>query len=105
FQDVISHGSSVLYAATQHRVFIRQVTVVVPKSWSGGPCPRPVMTAPHPPQEAAISVGTPHPVYGHAPWTLQVGGCKAPGKRIYFTPDFLDQRNHSAVFSGESYIQ
>ncbi|XP_018014352.2 calcium-activated chloride channel regulator 1 [Hyalella azteca] len=63
------------------------------------------MTAPHPPQEAAISVGAPHPVYGHAPWTLQVGGCGAPGKRIYFTPDFLDHRNHSAVFSDRLFAQ
>ncbi|XP_076042659.1 calcium-activated chloride channel regulator 1-like [Oratosquilla oratoria] len=84
-----------LYRATRNRAFFRSVTVVVPPTWSGAHCSRQLNHTSAPMQEPALVVSRPHPVYAHTPWTLQVGGCGAPGERMHMTQEYLTARNQS----------
>ena len=92
---MLGRASSVLYRATRRRAYFRSVTVILPAHWSSSRCPRPINTGAAPTSEPAITVSQPHPVYGHMPWTLQVGGCGKPGKTIYLTPEYITDRNFS----------
>ncbi|CAL4183763.1 unnamed protein product, partial [Meganyctiphanes norvegica] len=86
---VLSRASSVLYSATRQRAYFRDVKVIVPQGWNPARCPRPITTSAVPLQPPAIHVGQSHPVYGHAPWTDQVGGCGEPGQAIHLSEEYL----------------
>ncbi|XP_042870358.1 calcium-activated chloride channel regulator 1-like, partial [Penaeus japonicus] len=91
----MGRASSQLYLATGSRAFFRNVVVVVPSSWSSSRCPGTLNFTAAPPIAPAFVVAQPHPVYAHAPWTLQVGGCGQPGRNIYFTPRYLAETNYT----------
>lgn len=94
-QGMLERASSVLYSATHRRAFFRSVTVVLPAHWSEPRCPRPISSGAEPTYPPAFTVSDPHPVYGHLPWTMQVGGCGRPGTTIHLTPQYIADRNFS----------
>nr|XP_027220988.1 calcium-activated chloride channel regulator 2-like [Penaeus vannamei] len=95
YRYVMGRASSQLYLATGSRAFFRSVAVVIPASWSSSRCPRTLNFTASPPISPAFIVSQPHPVYAHAPWTLQVGGCGQPGRNIFFTPRYLAETNYT----------
>lgn len=104
-QEVMGRASSQLYLATGSRAFFRNVAVVVPASWSSSRCPGTLNFTAAPPISPAFIVAQPHPVYAHAPWTLQVGGCGQPGRNIFFTPRYLAETNYTEALGDPGRLQ
>ncbi|XP_042230471.1 calcium-activated chloride channel regulator 1-like isoform X2 [Homarus americanus] len=86
-------GSRVLDEATHHRAHFREVTIVVPSTWthkeeymntSGSGWMK----------HADVRVDEPHPVHGDAPYTLQLGGCGDPGAYIHLSPGYATAMYH-----------
>ncbi|XP_072276033.1 calcium-activated chloride channel regulator 1-like [Pyxicephalus adspersus] len=85
-KNLIKEASSYLYHATQKRLFIRSVKILIPFTWSKKSYER-VRTETY--DKADIIIASPHLRYGDDPYTLQYGQCGEKGRYIHFTPDFL----------------
>ncbi|CAL4117431.1 unnamed protein product [Meganyctiphanes norvegica] len=92
-KNVLSEFSKQLFNATGRRVSIRDVTIVLPRSWQTtnsqtcaiwGP-----LTTSAIPTPANIHVSTPHPVFHTRPWVQQSQGCGQPGDYIQLGADLL----------------
>ena len=81
-----------MWAATEGRASLREVTVALPRVWRTDaltcslPTPLPASTVP---AEGHIRVTTPHPVFGSRPWTQQSQGCGRQGDFIQVGEDIL----------------
>ncbi|KAM5148091.1 calcium-activated chloride channel regulator 1-like [Mantella aurantiaca] len=85
-QTMISEASSYLFQATQRRLFIRRVKILIPFTWSQKGYEK-VRTETY--DKADIIIASSHVNYGYDPYTLQYGQCGEIGRYIHFTPEFL----------------
>lgn len=98
-----------MHNATEGMVHFRNISVVIPSSWTN--VTNVILTNTRIPLTAAhIRIGKfckiqlferlscwywvtfldrPNPKYGHRPYVLQPGQCREPGKYIHFTPEYL----------------
>ncbi|KAK7074119.1 hypothetical protein SK128_005401 [Halocaridina rubra] len=83
-QNMFEEASEILYEATRHRAYFREVTIVVPSTWK------------HRDEyqetkgsgwfsEAEIRIDLPHPSHGVTPYTLQSGGCGEPASYTHLS--------------------
>ncbi|XP_072276032.1 calcium-activated chloride channel regulator 1-like [Pyxicephalus adspersus] len=86
-QNMVKEATTYLFQATQERIFIKSVKILIPSTWTS----RSNYTKPTKEifSEADVIIASPHLKYGDDPYTLQYGRCGEPGKYIHFTPNFL----------------
>lgn len=81
FQQMsMTEASQFLYQSLGGRAYWRSVTVLLPDTWPSNCVGRSVVGSTG--EQADISVGVPHPVFGNGPWTQQSRGCGQPGDII-----------------------
>ena len=95
-KELFTSASAELYGATRQRAFFKEVTILVPQSWS--------MTSAEPSvdetfEDAEFRVGPPNPVYGHNPYTVQNRDCGDPGDFTHLSSWFV--LNHANNASAE----
>ncbi|KAL5005622.1 hypothetical protein ScPMuIL_016780 [Solemya velum] len=95
-KEILTEASADLSQATNHRAYIRDVTIVLPATWrlnaSDTAC-RCCSTSPR--DTAQVVVDLPNPVYGDNPYTLQPGLCGDPGEYIHLTPGYVVNKQSS----------
>lgn len=88
-KTLISKASAFLYNSTNQGVYFKEVTIVVPSTWSLRPeyeiLPGNFFSKAH------VRVDNANPEYGDAPYTLQPGGCGEPGHYVHLTPWFVKE--------------
>ncbi|XP_078459605.1 calcium-activated chloride channel regulator 3A-1-like [Lampetra planeri] len=88
-KEVITAASARLYSSTGRRAFFRNVTILLPASWSphegyGRPSTEAFNTA-------DVVVAQPHDSSNDAPYTVQFGLCGEKGQHIRLAPSYLLQ--------------
>ncbi|XP_061406228.1 calcium-activated chloride channel regulator 1-like isoform X2 [Lethenteron reissneri] len=88
-KEVITASSARLYSSTGRRAFFRNVTILLPASWSphegyGRPSKEAFNTA-------DVVVAQPHDSSNDAPYTVQFGLCGEKGQHIRLAPSYLLQ--------------
>ncbi|ESO89263.1 hypothetical protein LOTGIDRAFT_229148 [Lottia gigantea] len=92
-KDMFKEGSSYLYEATEKRAYFKDVTILVPASWS-----LTSDTASEVYDNADIEFTTStYLTSGHTRQTRSYSGCGSPGIRIHFAPELFDT-NRSKVY-------
>ncbi|XP_063282257.1 calcium-activated chloride channel regulator 1-like [Pelobates fuscus] len=86
-QNMLKEATTYLFQATKKRLFIRNVKILIPLTWSSDPNYIKPKTETYDKADAIITI--PHLKYGDDPYTLQYGGCGEAGKYIHFTPNFM----------------
>ncbi|XP_067930947.1 calcium-activated chloride channel regulator 1-like [Watersipora subatra] len=84
----VSNASEILNQATKNRLYIKNVTIVVPSGWKGQQTwlqPAENETF----ERARILIAQKNLAYGDTPYTLQPRGCGEEGDYIHLTPNFL----------------
>merc|ERR1719341_1473372 len=93
-KELFTSASAELYGATRQRAFFKEVTILVPQSWS--------MASAEPSvdetfEDAEFRVGPPNPVYGHNPYTVQNRDCGDPGDFIHLSSWFVLNHANNAT--------
>ncbi|KAK3867102.1 hypothetical protein Pcinc_027416 [Petrolisthes cinctipes] len=86
-RDILDETSRRLYRATHKRAYLRQINILVPKSWTSINVSDNALNEDF--QDSDIRVDIMNGVYGHQPYTLQTAGCGQPGLYIHLTPQYL----------------
>ncbi|KAG8436687.1 hypothetical protein GDO86_007686 [Hymenochirus boettgeri] len=86
-QKMINEATQYLFSATKHRLFIKNVKILIPITWKSNNNYIKPRTETY--NKADVIIASPHLNYGNDPYTLQYGGCGEPGKYIHFTPEFF----------------
>merc|ERR1719239_1787753 len=94
-KKLFTSASAELYGATRQRAFFKEVTILVPQSWSIASEPSVDETF----EDAEFRVGPSNPVYGHNPYTVQNRDCGDPGDFTHLTSWFV--LNHETNASTE----
>ncbi|KAL7825270.1 hypothetical protein AOLI_G00324770 [Acnodon oligacanthus] len=84
-KGMIINGSDYLFQALDHKVFIKEVKILVPPSWNGSYHKARRETY----KKARIIIEPPQPSFGDDPYTKQMKGCGEESEYTHFTPDFL----------------
>ncbi|XP_070559943.1 calcium-activated chloride channel regulator 1-like [Ptychodera flava] len=99
-QEVFSSASSYLYEASEKRVYFKDVTILIPRTWSDSLA-----------DEAAtyekfcianVVVDQPNPEYGDNPYVKQIQPCGQPGEYMHLTSQWLTDVAYSEYYWGES---
>nr|XP_039257971.1 calcium-activated chloride channel regulator 3A-1-like [Styela clava] len=80
-------ASESLFVATKRRAYFREITILVPSTWTGYIESKRAEGETY--DAADVIVTNPNPSYGDAPYTVQYGGCGSPGSYIHFTPNYF----------------
>ncbi|KAL7825250.1 hypothetical protein AOLI_G00324570 [Acnodon oligacanthus] len=84
-KGMIINGSDYLFQALDHKVFIKEVKILVPPSWNGSYHKARRETY----KKARIIIEPPQPSFGDDPYTKQMKGCGEESEYTHFTPNFL----------------
>ncbi|XP_053101849.1 calcium-activated chloride channel regulator 2-like [Hemicordylus capensis] len=85
-KEMITEASFYLFNATQRRVYLGNISILIPSTWKAYAYAKPKQDLY---TKADVIVAPPYWKHGNDPYTLQYGGCGEKGKYIHFTPDFL----------------
>ncbi|XP_041457892.1 calcium-activated chloride channel regulator 1-like isoform X1 [Lytechinus variegatus] len=96
--DIFSSGSGHLFTATKRRAYWRNITILIPKTWTPKPEYEPAKTESF--ETANIIIDAANPEWDDNPYTLQLGGCGVHGEYIHLTPDYLTDRANSEYIWG-----
>ncbi|XP_047486112.1 calcium-activated chloride channel regulator 1-like [Penaeus chinensis] len=88
-KKMLKEGSKAMLKATRNRAYLRDVTIMVPPSWTHVDEEDPEEAVFLKQEESDIRVDVPDSVYRDQPYTLQTGVCGAPGLYIHYTPAYL----------------
>jgi len=94
-KTLLTEASNVLNTALDGRVYLAQVTLVIPTFWRDPRCHQPVHL-PQPGviyQDADIMIMPESPIYGSSPHTQQSKGCGQPGDKLIIPQSFLTEWN------------
>nr|XP_054752473.1 calcium-activated chloride channel regulator 1-like [Lytechinus pictus] len=97
-QDIFSSGSGHLFTATKHRAYWRNITILIPKTWTPKPEYESAKTESF--ETANIIIDAANPEWDDNPYTLQLGGCGVHGEYIHLTPNYLTDRANSEYIWG-----
>ncbi|XP_053549080.1 calcium-activated chloride channel regulator 1-like [Bombina bombina] len=95
-QNMVNEATGYLYKATKQRLFIRNVKILIPLTWTKRSNYTKTKTETY--DKADVIIANPFLKYGDEPYTLQYGGCGEQGKYIHLTPDFMIQNGLSNMF-------
>ncbi|KAK3586501.1 hypothetical protein CHS0354_033524 [Potamilus streckersoni] len=87
-KDIITNASRLLFSATKHRAYIRNVTIIVPQTWSRS-LEGNVISKPSSLDSEYILIDIPSSKYGRDPYVEGVVECGKPGKYMHLTPGLL----------------
>ncbi|KAI5625498.1 epithelial chloride channel protein-like isoform X1, partial [Silurus asotus] len=79
-------GSEYLFEALEHKVFFKEVKILVPPTWTSGKYEK-ATTESY--KKGKIRIEDSFSQYGNEPYTHQTEGCGREGDYIHLTPDFL----------------
>ncbi|XP_060799224.1 calcium-activated chloride channel regulator 1-like [Neoarius graeffei] len=85
-KEMIISGSNYLFEALDHKVFFKEVKILVPPNWTTGKYEKARNESY---EKGRIIIDNPHPSFGDDPYTRQTKGCGEEGDYIHFTPNFL----------------
>ncbi|GCC20196.1 hypothetical protein chiPu_0018800 [Chiloscyllium punctatum] len=92
-KEMVRSASNFLYKATKHRVYFRDVKILLPITWNSQPNYQRPSTQSYEKVKAEIManviIANPHTQYGDDPYTLQYGQCGDKGRYIHFTQNFM----------------
>ncbi|XP_070559946.1 calcium-activated chloride channel regulator family member 3-like [Ptychodera flava] len=98
-QEIFTNASKSLYRATNKRAFFKEVTILIPKTWSDGianiPATRQVF-------DAANVIVTEHEGVGReTPYTNQFGSCGEEAEYIHLTDKFILDEEWTQYYYGD----
>ncbi|KAK8376795.1 hypothetical protein O3P69_010010 [Scylla paramamosain] len=79
--------SKAMKRATRERLYLAEVTILLPKTWSGADGYQEATLEKY--EDSLIRVLPPNPVYGEQPYTVQPGQCGEPGLYMHLTSRYL----------------
>ncbi|XP_077978801.1 calcium-activated chloride channel regulator 3A-1-like [Glandiceps talaboti] len=86
-KDLFSDTSNLLHGATKKRAYFKEITILIPKTWSDN------ITSELATNEifdtANVIIDEPHTLWGDNPYANQLGSCGEEGEYIHLTPNFL----------------
>ncbi|KAF5896863.1 epithelial chloride channel protein-like, partial [Clarias magur] len=85
-KEMLISGSEYLFEALNHKLFIKEVKILVPPNWTTGKYERAGRESFN---KGRIRIDSPHPHFGDEPYTHQPGDCGKEAEYIHFTPNFL----------------
>lgn len=88
-------SSKFLHRATDGRVYFKQVTIVIPKTWPDRANVQWTSTNLY--DSSDIRIDRPNPQYNDTPYTIQPRGCGERGDYVHLTPNFLINLNGSTT--------
>ncbi|XP_063797573.1 calcium-activated chloride channel regulator 4 [Pseudophryne corroboree] len=94
-KDMVKEATGYLFHATKKRLYIRNVKILIPSSWTGNNYTKP-KTETY--DKADIKIANPSLKYGNDPYTQQYRGCGEQGEFIHFTPDFMTDDKLLSVY-------
>merc|ERR1712172_122250 len=95
-KDLLTKASAELYGATRQRAFFKEVTILVPQTWSLDEAEAAVDETF---EDTEFRGGPSNPAYGHNPYTIQNRECGEPGDFTHLTSWFV--LNHATNASEE----
>ncbi|XP_077986132.1 calcium-activated chloride channel regulator 4A-like [Glandiceps talaboti] len=97
---VFTRTSSYLYEATEHRVYFKDVTILIPRTWSDNITKEAATTERF--CIANIVVDKPNPEYGESPYVKQIRSCGQPGEYMHLTSRWLTDVSFAEYNWGDS---
>lgn len=105
-QGIFTSSSDYLRRATDGRVYFARVEIIVPPNWDTASCGRSLPVGAYTSRgtvnDAAIRIGTEHPIFGSQPWTQQSKGCGLSGDYISMGYHYILQFNETENSIGGS---
>ncbi|XP_019643909.1 PREDICTED: epithelial chloride channel protein-like [Branchiostoma belcheri] len=96
-QEILTKTSQALYEATNSRAYLKDIAILIPKSWAPKPEYQPARTELF--ERANIRVDQVNPMYGDSPYVKQKAGCGEGGDYIHLTPTYvINEQFGQAVF-------
>ncbi|XP_045615777.2 calcium-activated chloride channel regulator 1 [Procambarus clarkii] len=87
-KDAMRDASKHLFNISNHKIYFRNITIVLPKYWTMTGNVYNATTAENF-KESDIRVAPENSIYGDQPYTLQMGECGHPGLYTHVTPAYL----------------
>jgi len=85
-KKIWTEASESLYIATKERAYFRDITILVPNTWTAGTYQKSGKASY---ENADVLVADAHPGHGNEPYTLHFGLCGGHGEYIHLTPDYV----------------
>jgi len=85
-KKIWTEASKSLYIATKERAYFRNITILVPSTWTAGTYQKSGKASY---EKADVLVADAHPGHGNEPYTLHFGLCGGHGEYIHLTPDYV----------------
>ncbi|XP_043859043.1 calcium-activated chloride channel regulator 1-like [Dromiciops gliroides] len=92
-KEMVTEASTFLFSATSKRAYFRNVSILIPMTWTSKPEYLTPKLESY--EQADVIIADPYMKYGNDPYTLQYGECGEKGRYIHFTPKFLLDDNLS----------
>lgn len=83
-QDLFTAASAQLYKSTKYHLYFKNITIVIPKSWSNN-FTTDFISGPQV-ETAHVLVEKPNPLVDNKPYVSGMTGCGQPGKHIHLEP-------------------
>ncbi|XP_066267153.1 calcium-activated chloride channel regulator 4A-like [Branchiostoma lanceolatum] len=97
-QEILTETSQAMYEASNRRVYLKNITILLPKSWAAKPEYQPARTELF--ERANIRVDKLNPLYGDSPYVKQKAGCGEGGDYIHLTPDYVINKQYGEAVWG-----
>ncbi|XP_033110929.1 calcium-activated chloride channel regulator 1-like, partial [Anneissia japonica] len=89
-KEIFTEGSSFLFEATNHRVYWKTITILVPNSWTNLAEYKPAKTETFDRANIRIDYGT-----SKGPYTHVIEGCGKQGQYINLTPQYVRNKKYA----------
>ncbi|KAI8517991.1 chloride channel [Branchiostoma belcheri] len=96
--EILTEASEDLYIATNSRAFLKEVKILIPKTWSKKPEYQPAGTETF--ERANVRVDVPNALYGDNPYVQQKGGCGEAGDHMHLTPKYVLDKQYGEAYWG-----
>ncbi|XP_070534070.1 calcium-activated chloride channel regulator 4A-like [Ptychodera flava] len=98
-KDIFTGASAHLHTATNHWTYFKDVTILIPKTWSDNLRDRAATYERF--DIANVVIDQPNPAYSDNPYTRQTRGCGEPGDFIHFTEKWVTDEMYSLYYWGD----
>ncbi|XP_058240885.1 calcium-activated chloride channel regulator 1-like isoform X2 [Hemibagrus wyckioides] len=96
-KGMIISGSEYLFEALDHKLYFKEVKILVPPNWTTGKYERATTETF---DKGRIRIDDANSAFGDAPYTHQVTGCGTEAEYIHFTPKYLLDKNLCKIVYG-----
>ncbi|XP_077990634.1 calcium-activated chloride channel regulator 1-like [Glandiceps talaboti] len=99
-EEIFTDASYDLYGATELRTFYREITILIPNTWSRDLADADATTERF--DIANVIVDKPNPEYGDNPYTQQIRDCGEEGEFIHLTERWVTDEQYSTQLWGDA---